>query len=177
VLRVRRLQTAARGQAFVETMLVLPLFLLLLFATVDIARAAYTWVMLGQDAAYAARQASLADNQLTDCSALSGTASAGNGVSISADPKSLLQDGDPGQSPQPYTTPTTANTGFVYIWPAQATADPPAANCSSTSTATARQSGTVTAVVTYDFTPWTPLLSSLIPSIALTARASEQTQY
>ena len=165
----------------VETALVLPVFLVLLFVTIDLARGAYTWVMMGQDAEVAARQVALSGNQASDCSAITAVATTGNGVSVSADPKSILGNGDPSASPAPWTTPAQANAGYLYIFHAQATANPPASNCTNSSpgsgTSAARSSGSVTAVVNFDFVPWTPLASQLLPKIVLTAQATEQTQY
>jgi hypothetical protein len=147
---------------------------MLLFATTDVARAGYTWVMMGADAEAAARQVSLTGNQATDCTAINATTAGGNGVSISADPKSIAGDGNPASSPAPWTTPSQANTGYLYIYPATATVTPPASHCAGTS---ARSSGQVTAVVNFDFVPWTPFASQLFPKITLIAQATEQTQY
>lgn len=165
----------------VETALALPIILLLLFMTIDFARAAYTWVMLGQDAETAARQISLPDNQTSDCSAITAVTTAGNGVTITADPKSIVNDGSPTSSSS-YTTPTSPNSGYLYLYPAQATANPPASNCTNSSpngtTSPSRQTNsTVTAQVTFDFVPWTPVASQLFPTITLKAQASEATQY
>jgi len=164
----------------VETALVLPIFVLFLFMTIDLARAAYTWVMLGQDAEVAARQVSLPDNQASDCSAITALASSGNGITIAADPKSIINDGTPSASSS-YTAPTGMNSGYLYIYPAQATANPPATNCAnttpSTSSATRQASSNVTALVTFNFVPWTPIASQLFPSITLAAQATEASQY
>jgi Flp pilus assembly protein TadG len=170
-----------RAQSMVETALVLPVFLVLLFMTVDAARGAYTWVIMGQDAQNAARQAALAGNQASDCSAITSTVSSGNGLTVSADPKSIINDGSPTASPAPWTTPAQANTGYLYIYPAQATANPPASNCSNASpgatTPVRAPQSTVTAVVHVDFVPWTPLFAQLVPKIVISAQATEQTQY
>jgi hypothetical protein len=138
--------------------------------------------MMGQDAESAARQAALNGNQASDCSAINAVVTSGNGVTLSADPKSILGDGDPSASTAPWTTPTVANTGYVYIFHAQATANPPGSNCTNSSPGSgslaARSSGgSVTAVVNFDFVPWTPLASQLFSKIVLTAQATEQAQY
>jgi Flp pilus assembly protein TadG len=171
-----------RAQSMVEVALVLPIFLVLLFVTVDVARGAYTWVMIGQDAESAARQAALNGNSTSDCAAINAVVTSGNGVALSADPKSILGDGDPSSSTAPWTPPTTANAGYLYIFHAQATANPPASNCTNStpgsgSLAARASGGTVTAVVNFDFVPWTPLASQLFSKIVLTAQATEQVQY
>ena len=164
----------------IETALVLAVFVLFLFMTIDLARAAYTWVMLGQDAEVAARQLSLPDNQTSDCSAITAVVSSGNGVTVAADPRSIINDGTPSTSSS-YTAPTGMNSGYLYIYPAQATANPPASNCAnstpSTSSAARQTSINVTALVTFNFVPWTPIASQLFPTITLAAQASEATQY
>jgi Flp pilus assembly protein TadG len=176
--RQRRRQ---RAQSMVETALVLPIFLVLLFMTVDLARATYTWVMMGQDAQSAARQAALNGNQTSDCSAITGAVTAGNGVTLTADPKSIINNGSPSASPAPWTAPTQANAGYLYIYPAQATANPPASNCSNASPGAGSPARpaqkSVTAIVNFNFVPWTPLVSQLLPKIVISAQATEQSQY
>ncbi|MFN2581882.1 MAG: TadE/TadG family type IV pilus assembly protein [Candidatus Dormibacteria bacterium] len=180
VVRHGRRLRRQRAQGMVETALALPVVVLLLFMTIDFGRAVYTWVMLGQDADYAARQIALPDNQASDCSAINATQTAGNGVTVSADPNSVIGNTDPSSNPVPYTTPAGANSGYLYLYPAQATASPPAQNCSNTvgrGTEPARPSGSVTALVTFRFVPWTPIASQLFPQITMTAQANEMSQY
>ena len=157
----------------VETALTLPIMLFLLFVTIDLARAAYTWVIVGQDAQTAARQAALRDNQSSDCKPIAAVSTTGN-VTVTADNKSVY--GPPAQPERGWTSVASLppNTGALYIYPAEAKASPVALNCSNTE---ARGSGLVTATVNFNFQPWTPIASQLVPSIAIQAQATEETQY
>ena len=161
-----------------ETALALPLFLLLLFVTIDLCRAAYIWVMIGRDAEAAARFGSLPDNQASDCSAIRAVVTAGNGVTVSVDSNSIMGDSATGWTP-PATLPS--NSGALYIYPAQAIAAPPASNCVNTNPSANSPErlpdSTVTAQVNYAFQPWTPIASQLFSSITLSAGATEETQY
>ena len=155
----------------VETALTLPLVLLLLCITTDLARAAYTWVVVGQDAQAAARQAALVDNQSSDCKPIAVVATAGNAITVVADNNSVY--GDASVDPTSVSS-LPANTGTLYIHPAEAKTFPVATNCGNTK---ARVSGTVTATVSFNFQPWTPIASQLVPSITIQAQAGEETQY
>ena len=155
----------------VETALTLPIMLLLLFVAIDLARAAYTWVIIGQDAQTAARQASLPDNQSSDCKEFNTLAGGNSGLTVAADTRSIYGD-TPGNATPASSLP--ANTGALYLYPAEANTTPVATNCGNTK---ARQSGVVTATVNYNFQPWTPIASQLVPSINISAQATEETQY
>lgn len=155
----------------VETALTLPIALLLLFVAIDLARAAYTWVIIGQDAQTAARLASLPDNQSSDCREFATLGSGNNGVTVAADDKSVFGDTATNHTAAPSLP---ANTGALYLYPAEAKTAPVATNCSN---AIARVSGPVAATVTFNFQPWTPIASQLVPSIAISATATEDTQY
>ncbi|MBV8194289.1 MAG: pilus assembly protein [Candidatus Dormibacteraeota bacterium] len=169
-----RRRRAERAQGMIESALTLPVFLLLLFMTIDLGRGVYTWVIIGQDAEIAARQAALPDNQASDCSSINAVTTAGNGITIAADPHSLADN------TQPASTPTQNNSGYLYLNPAQATADPPASHCTNTNPGNgspARPHGTVSAQVGFVFVPWTPIVSQLLPTLSMTASATVETQY
>src|SRR5579863_6336407 len=87
------------AQGIIEAALTLPVFLLLLCLTIDIGRAAYTYVIMGQLAQQAARTLSLPDNAHADCSTFANAESSGNGYTIVADPLSIAGDGDPVATP------------------------------------------------------------------------------
>ena len=157
----------------VETALALPVVLFLVFVATDLARAAYTWVVVGQDAQAAARLAALPDNQSSDCKPIAGVITAGNGITIVADNNSYYAT-KPNPAGWTAASSLPANTGALYLYPAEAKAQPVAANCSNT---IARESGPVTATVNFNFQPWTPIASQLIPSISIQAQATEETQY
>ena len=163
----------------VEMALILPVFLALLFVTIDLGRAAYTYVIIGQVAQSSARAMSLPDNATTDCTVFTRGKSSGNGFSINADPKSISGDADPVATPSGTTqgSAITSNTGDLYLWPAEAIAAPPdgIANCAGT--AARAHNGRVTAQVTFRFVPWTPIASNLIGAINLIANSSVQSQY
>ena len=164
----------------VEVALVMPVFLALLFVTIDLGRAAYTYVIIGQIAQSSARAMSLPDNANTDCSVFSRAANNSNGYQIGADPNSVSGDQDPVAHPTAPTAGTSiaANRGDLYLWPAVAAASPPDSvfNCPGSGTQRTHQ-GTVTAQVTFRFVPWTPLASQVIGSLTLVAVSSVTSQY
>jgi Flp pilus assembly protein TadG len=62
---VRKLRKTEAGQALVEFTLILPLFLILLFAIVDFGRGFYTWVLVTNAAREGARMAAVQSDQAT----------------------------------------------------------------------------------------------------------------
>ena len=163
----------------VEAALVLPVFLLLLSLTVDIGRAAYTYVIIGQVAQAAARTLSLPDSAHTDCPAFTNAESASNGYTIAADPLSVTGDGDPVATPSAPTQGSSipANQGDLYLWPAVASAAPPDSVANCTGSTNRVHQGRVTAQVTFRFVPWTPIAGNLTGPITIVASASVQSQY
>jgi Flp pilus assembly protein TadG len=163
------------AQSMVETAMVLPIILLFVFVTIDLGRAAYTWVQVGHDAEVAARYDSLPDNQASDCSAINAVVKSGNGLTIAVDSNSMVNDAPAGWS-APSSLP--ANSGALYIYPAQAASAPVQTNCSNPDGSTQRPTAsTVTAQVNFNFQPWTPIASQILPTIVLSASATEATQY
>lgn len=160
----------------IEAAMVLPIFIVVMFITLDICRGAYTWVIIGQDAEVAARQATLPDNRTSDCSSIDSVETAGNGITIKSDPDSYMGGGTASGAP------SQSNAGYLFINAPQASASPPDAagdaNCSNTTPTTgARGHGTVTAQITFNFVPWTPIASQFFPALRLTASSTEATQY
>src|SRR6202035_3576225 len=102
----------------VEAALVMPLFFALLFVTIDLGRAAYTYVIIGQIAQSSARAMSLPDNSTSDCKLFTAAKSNSNGYQIQADPLSVSGDANPVTTT---TAPTAgssipANKGDLYLW-------------------------------------------------------------
>ena len=164
----------------VEVALTLPIFLSLVFVTIDLGRAAYTYVIIGQVAQSSARAMSLPDNSTTDCAVFNAGDSASNGFTIQADPKSVSGDLDPVAHPTAPTAGTAIanNKGDLYLWPAVASANPPDSvfNCPGNGTARSHNT-TVTAQVTFRFVPWTPIAAQVIGSMTLVAVSSVTSQY
>ena len=165
----------------VEAALTLPIFLALLFVTIDLGRAAYTYVIIGQIAQSAARTMSLPDNSSTDCNIYTRAESNGNGYVLQADPRSISGDADPVATPSAPTAGTSIpnNRGDLYLWPAVATANPPdsVGNCPGAGSKRCTTHTRVTAQVTFRFVPWTPIASQVIGAITLIATSSVQAQF
>lgn len=62
---LRRIRNTEAGQALVEFTMILPIFLLLLFALVDFGRAFYTWLVVTQAAREGARAAAVQADDAT----------------------------------------------------------------------------------------------------------------
>jgi Flp pilus assembly protein TadG len=157
-----------RSQALVEFAMVAPVFMLVLFAAVDIGRLLYAYAAISSAARDGARTASLQVSQYSDCTVIQQVELVGQGFPVVMDPNSLVGDSDPNNPSgllQPSTPP--ANVGYAYIWPAVATADPPDTNCTSpvNPRAVSQTVKHVAVEVQYHFTPLTPFVSSLAPNI------------
>ena len=163
----------------IEAAIVLPVFLLLFSLTVDIGRAAYTYVIIGQVAQAAARTLSLPDSAHSDCLAFTNSESNRNGYTIAADPNSVTGDADPVATPSAPTqgSAIAANTGDLYLYPAVATASPPDNGANCTGTTPRAHYGRVTAQITFEFVPWTPIAGNLTGPITIVAVASVTSQY
>ena len=178
--RGQRSRSGEHAQSLVEVALTLPIFLALLCVTIDLGRAAYTYVIIGQVAQSSARTMSLPDNANTDCTVFNRAETTTNGYTIQADPKSVSGDQDPVAHPTAPTPGTSIapNAGDLYLWPAVAAASPPDSivNCPGNGTARTHASN-VTAQVTFRFVPWTPIASQVIGAITLVAVSTVSSQY
>ena len=168
VAKPRDRRRSQRSQALVEFALVAPVFMVILFAAVDIGRLLYAYAAISSAARDGARTASLQVSQFSDCSVIQEVEMVGQGFPVVMDPNSLVGDSDPNNPSgalQPSTPP--ANVGYAYIWPAVATADPPDANCTSpvNPRAVSQTVKHVAVEVQYHFTPLTPFVASLAPNI------------
>lgn len=181
--RVRRQgrRPGQNAQGMVEFALILPLILFIVCVCIDAGRLVYTYNVISSIARDGARTLTLGTQTYSDCLALKRMEAAGQAFPLYADPQSLYTDSPP--SSGGWTHPAVG-TGYVYIYPAVATADPPDSqilpdNCDSLK---ARQWPTgvahdITVQIKYDFVPLTPLASSLFNSgITITAISVEQAE-
>ena len=156
----------------------LPLVLFVVFFSIDAARLVYTYNAISSVARDGARTASLGTQFESDCLTLQRVEAAGRGFPINADPNSIVGNTDPNNPGTPGPSTPAAGFGYVYIYPAVATGDPPDSNCNSTS---ARQwaSGAIHDVsvqVEYSFIPLTPLATNLLGNITVKAISVEQVE-
>jgi hypothetical protein len=162
----RRLR-GQRSQALVEFSMVAPLFLIVIFAAIDISRLLYTYTAISSAARDGARTASFQTAIYSDCQIIQEVELVGQGFPVKMDPNSIAGDSDPnnpGGALQPSVPPP--NVGYAYIWPAVATADPPDSNCSSgTPRAVSQTVKHVAVEVQYHFVPWTPFIAQLTNGI------------
>src|SRR4029077_7585813 len=121
-----------RSQALVEFSMVAPIFLIVIFAAIDISRLLYAYTAISSAARDGARTASFQTAIYSDCQIITEVELVGQGFPVKMDPNSVAGDSDP-NNPSGPLQPTTppANVGYAYIWPAVATANPPDSNCNS----------------------------------------------
>ncbi len=165
-----------RSQALVEFALVAPVMLLLGFLSIDVGRLVYTFAAISSAAREGARTASLQSTAQSDCPAIQQIFATANGFQLSMDSNSVAQNSDPNNpagSLRPQNPPV--NQGYVYIWPAVATAAPPESNCSSTAARALPQNARHVAVeIQFHFQPLTPLPNA---DITVKTVAVERTEY
>jgi hypothetical protein len=180
VLRVRH-RKKSRAQSLVEFTLVAPLLLLIVATTIDFARVVYAYSAISAAARAGARTLSLKDQENTDCLVYQTVESSAQGFSMTADPKSVAGDTNPGGGgPSGPTTPP-AGQGYVYIWPAVATGQPPDAPgvCSGGGGPRfpANQNGDVAIEVQYGFKPWISIVADFVPTFTIKTVSVVQTEY
>jgi Flp pilus assembly protein TadG len=164
----------------VEFALVAPLLVMILFLTVDFGRLMYTYGAIAWATREGARMVSLSPQEVTDCPVLQRVESAGRGFNISPDPKSLVNNSDP-NNPTGTLVPTVPppGQGYIYIWPAVATAAPQDSgnNCNGAprlGSATARD---VALQIQYTYVPLVPWFSSFIPNITIKVVSVVHSEY
>ena len=164
---VERRFFSQRSQALVEFSLVAPVFLVVMFAAVDIGRLLYAYSAISSAARDGARMASLQASLYSDCQIIRTVEIVGQGFPVRMDPNSVVGNSDPNNpsgSLQPTTPPP--NVGYAYIWPAVATSNPPDPNCNSSNQRAISQTVKhVSVEVQYHFVPLTPFIASLAPNI------------
>jgi hypothetical protein len=164
---VSRAARSQRSQALVEFAMVAPLFLLVLFTAIDISRLLYAYTAISSAARDGARTASLSGSIFSDCQIIQEVELVGQGFPVRMDPSSIVGNSDP-NNPSGPLQPTTPppNVGYAYIWPAVATANPPDANCSSSTQRAVSPSVKHVAVeVQYHFVPLLPFVNQFAGNI------------
>ena len=164
---VRATAGRQRSQALVEFALVCPLFLFILFSSIDICRLLYAYTAISSAARDGARTASLNGALFSDCQVIQVVELVGQGFPVRMDPNSIAGNSDP-NNPSGPLQPTTPppNVGYAYIWPAVATANPPDSNCNSGSQRAVSPTVKHVAVeVQYHFVPFLPFVSTFAPNI------------
>jgi Flp pilus assembly protein TadG len=165
--RVFRWVRSQRSQALVEFSMVAPIFLIVIFAAIDISRLLYVYTAISSAARDGARTASFQTAIYSDCQIIQEVELVGQGFPVRMDPNSVVGDSDPNNpsgSLQPSMPPP--NVGYAYIWPAVATANPPDSNCNSGTPRAVSQSVRHVAVeVQYHFVALTPFVAQLTPGI------------
>jgi hypothetical protein len=152
----------------VEFALLLPLLITVVLLTIDFSRLVYTYAAISWAAREGARIVSLAPNIATDCSALQRVEDVGRGFPIQADPNSVVGNTDPNAPGTPGPTfPPPSGQGYVYIYPAVATANPPDTNCNGSPRILNPVTHDVAVQVTYGYTPIVPLFRGFIPNIPI----------
>lgn len=156
-----------RSQALVEFSLIAPVFLVVLFAMIDISRLLYTYTAISSAARDGARTASLSGAAFSDCQIIAELEAVGQGFPVRMDPNSVAGNSDP-NNPSGALQPTTPppNVGYAYIWPAVATGNPPDSNCNSSQQRAISPTVKHVAVeVQYHFTPLLPIVSDFLGNI------------
>jgi Flp pilus assembly protein TadG len=165
----------------VEFALLAPVFMVILFLTIDFARLAYSYSAVSWAAREAARVVSLQPQASSDCAALQIAEGTAQGFLLTADPNSRAGNSDPNAPGPPYAPSLPpAGQGYIYIWPAVATNTPPdsPANCAGTSARPIAAGVQDVAVqVKYRYLPMMPLISSFLPPITLTTISVVHTEY
>jgi Flp pilus assembly protein TadG len=156
-----------RSQALVEFALVSPIFLLILFMAIDISRLLYAYSAISSAARDGARTASLSGSLFSDCQIIQEVELVGQGFPVKMDPNSVVGNSDP-NNPSGTLQPTTPppNSGYAYIWPAVATADPPDSNCNSAAQRAISPTVKHVAVeIQYHFVPLLPFVTNFTQNI------------
>jgi Flp pilus assembly protein TadG len=173
----------------VEFALVSPILFFLIFGAIDSARAIYYYTTIAAAANEAAREITLPSEYNSDCKALSEVTSL-PAATIQPDPKSWYGPPAGTQNMNPTTfgfTPSTppANTEYMYLWPAEASASMTPSNwqtrCWNTgltgrNNTDPTKSYPVVVQIRYSFVPWTPIVRSAVASTVLVATSYGTTE-
>ena len=154
----------------IEMALVLPLFLALVGGSIDVARLMYSRAVLEADAQAAARAMATnvgSSDQTAAC--IAGTDSGGGIVTIKLDDPAMqgsplgVDTGSPSTNPPP-------GEGLLYLTPSIATdLSKGDCGCYPTGTDCVAPGNTRTAIETYRFVPYTPLLNILNITVKVSA--------
>ncbi len=163
----------SRGQAMVEFALLAGLLFLLVMGIFDFGRAIAVYINIAEAAHEGARQLVLRSNYAStppDSVIINATLAkiGGGGVVLTEDP--CLSNPTPCGSP---STPTTPNTGYIWISPPPVA---PGATCSNGCRTVGNQQ--VTVRVTYLFAPMTGMISNVTgATFVMTAGSSMRAEY
>lgn len=167
-----------RAQTVVEFSLVAPVLILMLFLLIDFGRLVYTYGAISWAAREGARLATLDISQTSDCAILQRVEQVGRGFPITPDPHSIAPNSDPNNpsgTNQPSQPP--AGQGFVYIWPAVATANPPDSNCNGLVRNVTASAQMVAVEIQYTYQPLLPLFNSFVPNMTIKTVSVVRTEY
>lgn len=161
-----RRATRTRGQSMVEFAIVAPVAILFILLLIDFSRLVYTYAAISWAAREGARLVSLSPNINSDCGALRRVEEVGRGFPLVADPNSIQGNQDPNGGLSPGPTTPSAGQGFIYIYPAVASA-PPDTNCTGPSRPMDQQHPDVAVEVQFGYTPIVPMFRSFIPNLTI----------
>jgi hypothetical protein len=171
----------SRAQSLVEFTLVAPLLLLIIAVTVDFARVVYTYSAISAAARAGARTLSLKDQETTDCQVFRTVEAVGQGFNLSADPNSVSGNANPNSGGANGPTTPPPGQGYIYIWPAVSTGQPPDATgvCAGGGgpRSPANQVRDVAIEVQYGFKPWISIVADFIPNFVIKTVSVVQTEY
>jgi hypothetical protein len=167
-----------RGQALVEFALTLPVVLLTLLVAVDIGRYVYTYSAISAAVREGARLVSTEASLDTDCYAITMMENVGKGFPLSMDPSSLVGNTDP-NNPSGTLQPAdpAPGTGYIYIWPAVATATPQESNCAGATRGGSQTIRHVAVQAKYNFVPFTPLVAQFTGGFIVKTISVVQVEY
>jgi Flp pilus assembly protein TadG len=175
----------------VEFALVAPLALVVLLGSIDIGRLIYTYNAISSAARDGARLVALRSQLSSDCLPLQRMEQVGQGFSLAPDPNSIANQSvntDPNNPGSGGPTTPPPGTGYIYIWPAAATAAPQdginssgVKNCRSATqrAGTGAEMKQVAVEIEYAFRPLTPLINAVLPQGGIIIRTISvvQTEY
>jgi hypothetical protein len=171
----------SRAQSLVEFTLVAPLLLLIIAVTIDFARVVYTYSAISAAARAGARTLTLKDQENSDCQVFKTVEASAQGFSLSADPKSVVGNTNPNNGGPSGPTAPPPGQGYIYIWPAVSTGQPPDSPgiCGGSGGARfqANQGGEIAIEVQYDFKPWISIVADFIPNFEIKTVSVVQTEY
>lgn len=171
----------SRAQSLVEFSLVAPLLLLIIAVTIDFARVVYTYSAISAAARAGARTLSLKDQESSDCLVFTTVEASAQGFNLSADPNSVAGNTNPNNGGTSGPSLPPPGTGYIYIWPAVSTGQPPdgPGTCGGTGGARfqANQGGEIAIEVQYAFKPWISIVADFIPTFNIKTVSVVPTEY
>lgn len=179
--RAAAVRTAARsdrGQALVEFALTFPVVILAILFAVDVGRYVYTYSAISAATREGARLTATVASLNSDCYAIAMMEKLGQGFPLTMDPNSVVGNSDPNNPSgtlQPKDPP--AGVGYIYIWPAVATAVPQETHCDGAQRGGSQTIRHVGVQAKYKFVPFTPLVAQLVGGIIVKTISVVQVEY